>query len=261
VGRLEGKVAIITGTGSGMGREAAILFAKEGAKIVGVDKIASTGEETLSLIEATRKESIFIQANVSVSEDVEKVIKTAVDTYGKLNILYNNAAIPQDPEGVPVADCKEEDFDKLIAVNLKGVFLMMKYAVPEMVKSGGGSIINTSSISAIEGWPTLPAYSASKGGVVSLSKSVAMAYLTKHIRVNCIQPGPTLTQQVDIFMKSAPEFHKTFLTRCPSGRFGKPKEIAMLALFLASDESSVITGTEIVADLGFSCAGFPIRQA
>ncbi|MFC2024381.1 SDR family NAD(P)-dependent oxidoreductase [Chloroflexota bacterium] len=258
MGRLQGKVALITGIGSGIGRSAAIIFAKEGARVVGVDQNSESGQETLKLVKYAGCDTIFVEGDISKSEEVKKMIKTTIANYGKLDVLYNNAAITHDPETVPIAECKEEDFDRLMAVNLKGVFLTMKYAIPEMLIAGGGSIINTSSISTLEGWPVLPAYSASKGGVLAISKSVAMAYVSKNIRVNCIQPGPTLTEQLDIFMKSNKKYKEKFLGRCPSGRFNKPEEIAMASLFLATDEASGITGTEIIVDLGFTCAGFPI---
>ncbi len=256
MGRLDGKVTLITGTGTGMGRVAAILFAKEGAKVVGVDCVSESGEETLRMIKEAGGESIFVKADISKVEDVKRMIRAAVDTYGKLDVLYNNAAISMEPNPVPLAECEEEKFDKVIDVNLKGVFLAMKYAIPEMIKTGGGSIITTASVAAIQGLPTCPSYSASKAGIVALSKSAAMAYATRNIRINCIHPGSIQTPWWVDYAKSDPEAVKVFLARIPVGRFGKPEEIAHLALFLASDESSFITGTEVIADGGFSAGAF-----
>ena len=247
MGRLDGKVALITGTGSGMGRVGAILFAKEGAKVVGVDWVKEAGEETLRMIEEAGGESIFVHADVSRTEDAKKMIKAAVDTYGKLDVLWNNAAIAPYQ---PLAESTEENFDKIIAINLKGVWLGMRHAIPEMLKAGGGSIINTASFvtDAVQRGSSI--YAASKGGVISMSKVAAVEYAPHNIRVNCIKPGIIATPMTMSLLAKTPEAVKRAEATIPQGRLGKPEEIAQLALFLACDESSLITGTEVLADGG-----------
>lgn len=246
MGRLDGKVAIVTGAGSGIGRAVAILFAKEGAKAVVNCRTAETGEETVRMIREAGGEAIFVKADVSKAEDVKNMINTTIDTYGELNVLCNNAGI--DKPGAPVVECTEESFDKIIATNLRGVFLGMKYAIPEMLKTGGGSIINTSSMAADVGVRGHAPYCASKGGIVSLSRVVALEYATQNIRVNCINPGPIATPLQ--LAAQDPEFRRAYLAAIPQGRLGTPEEVAYIALFLASGESSLITGQALVADGG-----------
>ena len=249
VGRLDGKVAIITGAGDGIGRAAALLFAKEGAKVVIADLNAELGEETVKTIKGTGGKATFVRVDVSRSEDVQKMIKVAVDTYGKLDILYNNAGIQGDV--VKTADLSEENYDKLMAINLKGVWLGMKYGIPEMIKTGGGAIINTASMSgAIVAMKGAPHYGASKGGVVALSKVTAIEYVNDNIRVNSICPGPTMTALARAYQKAKPKIFSQMEAKMPMGRFGRPEEIAQAALFLASDESSFVTASALIVDGG-----------
>ncbi len=246
MGRLNGKVAVITGGGSGMGREASILFATEGAKVVIVDWVAEGGQETLRMVKEAGGEAIFVKADVSKTEDVKKMIKTAVDIYGKLDVLYNNAAIaPYEP----LIESTEENFEKIIATNLKGVWLGMKHAIPEMIKSGGGSIINVASFVVDAAQRGSSIYAASKGGVVSMSRVAAVEHAHQGIRVNCIKPGIIITP-MSLGCYGDPEARKRAEAAVPMGRLGQPEEIAQVALFLASDESSLITGTEVLADGG-----------
>lgn len=248
MGRLDGKVAIITGGGSGIGRATAVVFAKEGARVVVADWIAEGGKETVSMIKEAGGEAIFIKTDVSKAEDIKNMIKTSVNTYGKLDILMNIAGIVG--EEVSIIDCTEEVFNKIIAVNLNGVWLGMKYAIPEMLKTGGGSIVNTASIAALEAYKGIPAYAASKGGVISMSRVAAIEFAAKNIRVNCIAPGHIATP---LFLGCwSPDQLKHLEEIAPQGRLGKPEEIAQVALFLASDESSHITGQTMVADGGIT---------
>jgi len=248
MGRLDGKVAIITGGGSGIGRATAVVFAKEGARVVVADWIAEGGKETVSMIKEAGGEAIFIKTDVSKAEDIKNMIKTSVNTYGKLDILMNIAGIVE--EEVSTIDCTEEVFNKIIAVNLNGVWLGMKYAIPEMLKTGGGSIVNTASIAALEAYKGIPAYAASKGGVISMSRVAAIEFAANNIRVNCIAPGHVATP---LFLGCwSPDQLKHLEDIAPQGRLGKPEEIAQVALFLASDESSHITGQTVVADGGIT---------
>ena len=247
MGRLDGKVAIVTGGGSGMGRATAILFAKEGARLVVAGRRSENIEETVRMIREAGGEAIFIKTDVSKAKDVKNMVKAAIDAYGKLDVLFNNAAIIEQAE-VPLHECKEEDFDKVIAVNLKGVFLGMKYAIPEMIKTGGGSIINQGSNSCIQGAPNLSSYSASKGGVASLSMAAAMDYLRQNIRINWTMPGLIPTPMIETRVKGDKEVLKKLEAAQPLGRFGTEEEIANLALFFASDESSYITATGVKVD-------------
>lgn len=246
MGRLDNKVAMITGSGSGMGREEAILFAREGAKIVVVDAIPERGEETVKMVKDGGGKAIFVKADVSKASDVQNMVKKAVDTYGRLDILINGAAIA--PNEGSVVDLTEELFDKTISINLKGVWLGMKYAIPEMAKGGGGSIINFASVSGIRALPTIPAYCASKGGVMSISMVAALESAPKGIRVNCIAPGPIATKMV--LDQWPDEQIEHFNKATAMGRLGKPEEVARVALFLASEDSAWVTGKTIIVDGG-----------
>lgn len=248
MGRLEGKVAVITGAGSGMGRVEAILFAQEGAKVAVVDITPERGEETVKLVKEAGGEAIFVKTDVAKSADVKKMVDTVVKAYGKLNIMVNGAAIAPN-EGSTVG-LSEEIFDKTIAINLKGVWLGMKYAIPAMIKSGGGAIVNFASISGVRALPTIPSYCASKGGVVSISMVAALENAAHNIRVNCVAPGPISTQMV--LDQWPDEQIQHFSNATALGRLGKPEEIARIVLFLVSDDSFWITGQTIVADGGLT---------
>lgn len=249
MGRLDGKAAIVTGGASGMGKTTAVLFAKEGAKVVVADCVVEGGEETVRRIKEAGGEAIFVKTDVSQEADAAAMVKTAVDTYGKLDILFNCAGI-LERENVPLHEVKSEDFDRVTAVNLKGVFLSMKYAIPEMIKSGGGAIVNFASISGVRALPTIPAYCASKGGVVSISMVAALENAAHNIRVNCVAPGPIATQMV--LDQWPDEQIQHFSDMTALGRLGKPEEIARIVLFLVSDDSFWITGQTIVADGGLT---------
>lgn len=240
-GRLEGKVAVVTGAGSGIGRSTAELFAQEGARVVCADRSGAETQTATGIGDA----AVAVNVDVSATEDVSRMIDTAVDRFGGLDVLFNNAGI-SGPHG-PFLDTDEETFDALIAVNLKGVFLGMKAAIPVMLSRDGGSIINTASAAGLVGMEGLAAYAASKGGVVQLTKSVALDYATSGIRVNAICPGITFTG-MSAGRGTTPDSPRP---EQPVGRYGLPHEQAAAVLFLASDESSFVTGTAIPVDGGY----------
>lgn len=244
VGRLEGKVAVVTGAGSGMGQAMARRFVEEGARVVAAD-VSGAQEGTAA---GAGPDCVACQVDVSSSADVQRMIGLAVERFGRLDILCNNAGI-QGPLA-PTADYDEDEWDRVIAVNLKGVFLGMKYAIPMMLGTAGkGSIVNTSSMASIVAFPTLPAYSASKGGVSILTRLTAAEYAAKNIRVNAIAPGAIDTGMT----RGMPqEYLQAAVGATLMGRIGTPEEIANLALFLASDEASFITGTETAVDGGYT---------
>ena len=254
MGKLDGKVALITGAGSGMGQATAYLFAQEGAKVGVVDIAPAGGQETLVLIkDYARGEAVFIEADVSKAADAERMVKTVVDTYGRLDILYNNAGISH-PMAL-MADITEEDWDRIIDVNLKGVFLGSKYAIPVMIDQGGGVIINTASSTGVIGMAGLSVYTASKGGIVLLTKSMALDYAVKNIRVNCICPGIIMTQMAQRQFEGLPvpddpeEIRKMIQSLAPlGGFFGPPDAVAQAALYLASDDASYVSGAALMVD-------------
>jgi meso-butanediol dehydrogenase/(S,S)-butanediol dehydrogenase/diacetyl reductase len=253
MGKLDGKVALITGAGSGIGRATALLFVKEGAKVVVVDYVPEGGEETVKMIREAGGEAIFIDADVSKVADVERMIKTTVDKYGRIDILYNNAGIMG--AYAFTADTPEEKWDTIVNINLKGVFLGSKYAIPVMLNQGGGVIINTASTAGMLGLPGLPAYCASKAGVIQLTKTIALEYADQNIRINCICPGGILTP-MSRPPDAADAVQPPFRQPQPMRRFGEPEEVARAALYLASDDSSYVTGAALVVDGGWA-TGIP----
>jgi NAD(P)-dependent dehydrogenase (short-subunit alcohol dehydrogenase family) len=249
--RLANKVAIITGAGSGMGRAAAVLFAREGAKVAVADIDPKTGEEVVGEIRTAGGEAFFIEVNVADEEQVKRMVASTVERFGTLHILYNNAGIMPADDGA-VTDITEQTWDKVLDVNLKSAFFCCKYAIPEMIKAGSGSIINTASFVALLGC-TVPqdAYTASKGGMISLTKSLAVQYAKQGIRANAICPGPIETPLLRMLWTSE-EARSLRLNRIPLGRFGAPEDIVYLALYLASDEASWTTGAVMVVDGGIT---------
>jgi len=244
--RLEGKVAIITGAGSGIGRETALLFAREGAKVVVADYAPEAGEETVRQIRQSGGEAIFIKTDVSKASDAENMVRETIAKYGRLDILHNNAGILG--KVAFVGDASEEDWNRVMSVTLKGAFLCSKYAVREMIGGGGGVIINTASAMGLVGLPGNAAYSAAKGGIIQFTKTMALEYASSNIRVNCICAGWIDTPMNE---ELGEQIVKWTLRETPMGRWGRPEEIAQAALYLASDESSFVTGTTLVVDGGW----------
>jgi NAD(P)-dependent dehydrogenase (short-subunit alcohol dehydrogenase family) len=251
--RLSGKVALITGGGSGIGRETSLLFAREGAKVVVTDINAEPAAETVTQVEADGGTAISLAADVSKAEDCERMIQAAEETFGDLHVLFNNAGI-MDARDADAVETDEEVWDLTMAINLKGVFLGCKYGIPALRRSGGGSIINTASFVALLGAATPQlAYTASKGGVLSMTRELAVIHARENIRVNAICPGPLQTELLMKVLDTDAKKQRR-LVHIPMGRFGKAKEIANAALYLANDESSFVTGTEFVVDGGITAA-------
>jgi NAD(P)-dependent dehydrogenase (short-subunit alcohol dehydrogenase family) len=249
MGRLEGKVALITGGGSGIGREISTLFAAEGAKVMIADYVVGGGEETKNRIKKSGGEANFVKADVSKTADVKNAIQATVDTYGKLDILINNAGVMQ--KMAPVHETSEDEWERVININLKGVFLGMKYAIPVMLKGGGGVIVNAASVAGLVGFGNSIAYCASKGGVVQLTKVAALDYATQNIRVNCVCPGVIWTPMVQAITGDNKQVIAQFTGMEPVGRMGQPEEVARAYLFLASDDASFITGVALPVDGAF----------
>lgn len=252
--RLKDKVAVITGATSGMGRATAVLFAREGAKVVLTGRRKELGEEVTRGITDEGGEAIFVHGDVSRAEDVQRMIKAAVDTYGKLDVLFNNAGINDHASGRPDQE-PEETWDRIIDVNLKGTFLGIKYAVPEMRKVGGGSIINNSSVNDSHADDvSMSSYHASKGGVTALTRKAAVVYAAENIRVNAVNPGPIATEISGIPWEKLedPEVIEIRKKRQPLPRMGHPMDVAYAALYFASDESAFVTGVSLIVDGGRS---------
>lgn len=251
--RLQGKVALITGGGSGIGRETALLFAAEGAQVVVADVNHTAGEAVVREVGAAGGEAVYAAANVSKAGDCEAMVELAERTYGKLNVLFNNAGIMHsDDDNAMTTD--ETVWDLTMAINLKGVFLGCKYGIPALQRAGGGSVINTASFVALVGAATPQlAYTASKGGVLAMTRELAVVHARENIRVNALCPGPLRTELLMSFLNTE-EKKQRRLVHVPMGRFGEAKEIAYAALYLASDESSYVTGAEFMVDGGLTAA-------
>ncbi len=248
MGRVEGRVAIITGGGSGIGRSSSVLFAKEGAKVVVACRGVEAGEETVRMIKEVSGKATYIETDVSKTDNIKRLIEKTIKTYGKLDILVNNAGIA--PEEVSIVDCTEDIFDKIVDVNFRGVWLGMKYAIPEMLKAKGGSIVNITSTCAVEGIRGMGIYSGTKGAVTSLSRVAAMEYADKNIRVNCVLPGNIATPMfVSHFSSEGIDRIKNI---SPTHRLGQPEEVAQAVLFAASDESSWMTGQVVFVEGGIT---------
>lgn len=251
--RLGDKVVLITGASGGIGREAAVLFAKEGAAIAAVDIDDSGGHETVELIKAQGGQAAYVTADVSRASDCEAMVAFAEKEFGKLNVLFNNAGIMHHSDDNAMTT-DESIWDLTMAVNAKGVFLGCKYGIPALLRAGGGSIINTASFVAVLGAATPQiAYTASKGAVLSMTRELAIIHAREHIRVNALSPGPLRTELLMSYLDTE-EKKQRRLVHIPMGRFGEASEIAQAALFLASDESSFVTGTNFLVDGGITSA-------
>lgn len=242
--KLDGKIALVVGGSSGIGKATAIAFAEAGAKVVVASRGEEDGRKTVELIEQAGSEGLFVQTDVSIDSDVKQLIEKTVEKFERIDIAFNNAGI--EGKLAPVADIDESDFDAVIAVNLKGIYLGMKYQISAMMKTGGGVIVNTASTGGIVGVPNFSPYCASKHGVIGLTKVAALELAESDIRINAIAPGAVRTGMME------KELEETLLKTIPAKRISAPEEIANTVLWLCSEESSYITGQTIVIDGGMT---------
>ncbi len=248
-GLLDGKIALITGAGSGIGRASALTFAREGAKVAVADKLVNGGRETVRMVEAAGGTASFIEVDVSDAASVEAMVNATVDTYGRLDCAYNNAGI--EGQVAPTDSYADDMFDKVIAVNLTGVWLCMKYEIPRLLEQGGGAIVNTASGAGLIGVAGLSAYVASKHGVIGLTKTAALEYAKSGIRVNAVCPGLIQTPMVERLTADQPQLGEALVAMEPVGRTGRPEEIAESVVWLCSDAASFVTGHAMSVDGGF----------
>ena len=245
-GLVTGKVALVTGSSSGIGRASALAFAREGAQVIVSDVSVAGGEETVRLIQQAAGEAVFVKADVSQPAEVEALIAKTVETYGRLDCAHNNAGIAG--RTARVADDTEENWDQILAINLKGVWLCMKYEIPAMLQHGGGAIVNTASDAGLIGLRRAGAYVASKHGVVGLTKTAALEYAKAGIRVNAVCPGPIDTPMLQ---QASGRVIEQMAAAQPNGRLGKPEEIAEAAMWLCSGAASFVTGHPMPVDGGY----------
>jgi NAD(P)-dependent dehydrogenase (short-subunit alcohol dehydrogenase family) len=248
-GLVNGKVALVTGGGSGIGRATALRLAQEGAKVMIADYMPEGGDRTVKMIKEAGGEAAFVEADVSITKQVETMVNKTVQTYGRIDCAFNNAGI--EGRMADTIECSEEIFDRTIAINLKGVWLCLKYEIPQMLKQSGGTIVNTASVAGLVGFERLPAYNASKHGVVGLTRTAALEFAQKKIRVNCVCPGVIRTPMVERMLDSRGFTEQELNAGEPVGRMGQPEEIAEGVVWLLSDASSFVTGHPMVIDGGW----------
>jgi NAD(P)-dependent dehydrogenase (short-subunit alcohol dehydrogenase family) len=248
----EGKVALVTGAGSGIGKATALSFAARKAKVVVADIVVDQGEATIRMIEEQGGEAIFIQCDVTDAKQVEDMVEKTVQEYGRLDCAFNSAGISGE-DGF-TADCTEENWEKVININLTGLWLCMKYEIKQMLKQGSGAIVNASSADGIVGDPGLPAYTASKGGVIQVTRTAALEYVKDGIRINAVLPGSVRTPMLTGVFEANPDTEKFYMDLLPIGRWAEPEEIAEAVVWLCSDYASYVIGHAFVIDGGLTAA-------
>jgi NAD(P)-dependent dehydrogenase (short-subunit alcohol dehydrogenase family) len=250
-GQLTGKVALVTGGASGIGRATALKFAREGTKLIIADMNEEGGQQTVHMITEQGGDAIFVQTDVTQATAVEALISKAVETYGRLDCAHNNAGVTQQAY-TPTAEFPEDDWHRVLAVNLTGVWLCMKYEIPQMLKHGGGAIVNTASVAGLVGLAGRSAYVASKHGVVGITRTAALEYARQGIRVNCVCPGYIRTPMVAyVLQHEGAELEQRMVAREPLGRLGTPEEVAAAVVWLCSDAASFVTGHTMTVDGGY----------
>lgn len=249
MGIFQGKVALITGAGSGLGAASALAFAKEGAQVIAADIDAAGGQQTAQMIEKAGGKALFVKADVANEAEVKDMIRRTVETFGRLDYAHNNAGIEHPPAAL--TELTEETWDRILSVNLKGVWLCLKHEIPQMAKNGGGAIVNTSSIAGLHGTRQHGAYGVSKMGVISLTKSAALENGASGVRVNAVCPGAMSgTAMWDFLVSYAPDMPERVPTTIPLGRTTSPEEVARVVVWLCSDAASYVTGHIMVVDGG-----------
>ena len=255
--RLKDKVALITGSSYGLGRATAILFAKEGANVVIAARSEDKGTAVVREITEAGGSAVYLQADVSLSDSVQNLVTGALEACGRIDILVNNAGV--QPKTGLLEEQTEEDWDRVVAINMKGYFMMMKYTIPQMIKQGGGVIVNVSSAQGLVGVPNISPYAATKGGIITLTKTAAIEYASRNIRINCVAPGMIMTPMLENMMANLPQdsveaqaSSDMVSQLVPLGRIATPEEIAPAILFLASDDSVYMTGSVVVVDGGYA---------
>jgi NAD(P)-dependent dehydrogenase (short-subunit alcohol dehydrogenase family) len=244
----EGKVVLVTGGNAGIGKATAIKFAQEGARVVIAARRAEEGEQTVAEIRRLGGEALFIKTDVSQAVEVEAMVQRTVDAYGRLDCAFNNAGVGG---GAPLLhDFSEDDWDRIVDINLKSVWLCMKYQIPQMLAQGSGTIVNNSSIAGLTGYILNPVYAASKHGVIGLSKSAALQYVKQGIRINVVCPGVTMTNMIERAIARRPDIKEWFESHQPTGRGGTPEQVAEAVVWLCSDAASLITGVALPVDGG-----------
>ena len=257
VEKFQDKIALVTGAGSGIGRAAAKAFAGEGAKVVIADISVNGGEETVHMINEEGGEAIFIKTDVSQQSEVEALFLKTIEKYGRIDCAFNNAGIGQAPS--LTAEYNKDTWDSIVGTNLSSIWLCMRYEIPQMIKQGAGTIVNTSSDAGLFGVPGMGAYSATKHGIIGLTKTAALEYARSGLRVNAICPGPIATEGIQAYVTAHPELESQFTAMVPMKRFGSPAEIAKVVIWLCSDAASYVTGVALPVDGGQSAQGFTIE--
>ncbi len=247
-GLTDEKVALVTGGGSGIGRATALAFARDGAKVVVADIVVEGGEETVQQITAGGGAATFVKADIAQASDVEALVNRAVETYGRIDCAFNNAGI--EGEISPIIECSEANWDRVVSIDLKGVWLCLKYEIPQMLKQGSGAIVNTASVAGLVGFQGIAPYVAAKHGVVGLTKTAALEYAKSGIRVNAVCPGVIDTPMVQRAFGQSPQMAELAAAAEPIGRLGKPEEIAEAVVWLCSDAASFVTGHPMTVDGG-----------